>query len=338
MKKVLVGLSGGVDSTISVILLKEQGYSVEGLYMKLHEKEGYHEVHLARAQKAADFVGIPLHVLDLKNRFEDKVFKPFIQTYQDGSTPNPCAICNKTMKFGEMIKYADKIGAEFLATGHYVNCDGEYLISATDESKDQTYFLYNIDKKILPRLLFPLGNKRKDDIKELASSISGLESFASQKESTEICFVDGEYTDFLRLHVDVDIPGDVLNLDGDVVGKHKGYMHYTIGKRRGFSVNGAHEPHYVLSIDAKNNTITVGKKEQLETFDVILKNLNMFDERVEFDATIKLRYRTTPLPCHIKIEDKMAYVKLHKSAFGIASGQAGVIYDKDKLLGGGVIV
>jgi len=337
-EKILVGMSGGVDSTITTLLLKEQGYDVEGLYMKLHSKPGYHEIHQARAQKAADFVGIKLHVLDLQKTFNEKVFQPFIDTYAEGKTPNPCALCNRNLKFGEMIKFADKIGAQYLATGHYIKTDGEYLYSADDDTKDQSYFLFYINREILPRLKFPLGERHKKDIKELAASIKGLESFSSQAESSEICFVETTYTNLLKDYVEVDQVGEVLDKEGNVIGEHKGYMHYTIGKRKGFTVHGAHDPHFVLSINPKKNQIVVGKKEDLACYDVKLNNLNMFDDRKEFDTTVKLRYRTKAVACHVRIEEDIAYLRLKESVFGVAVGQAAVFYDDDKLIGGGWII
>ena len=336
-KKVLVGMSGGVDSTITALLLKEEGYEVEGLYMKLHSKPGYHEIHQARAQKAADFVGIKLNVLDLQETFKKEVFQPFIDTYAEGKTPNPCALCNRSLKFGEMIKFADKIGADYLATGHYIKTDGEYFYEADDDTKDQSYFLFYVHKEILPRLLFPLGSRKKSDIKEIAASIKGLESFSSQSESSEICFVETTYTDLLKDYVAVDNAGEVLDKDGNVVGEHKGYMHYTIGKRKGFTVKGAHEPHYVLSIDAQRNQIVVGKKEELACNRVILDKLNMFSDKKKFNTTVKLRYRTIAVSCKVVIENEKAYVELDESVFGVAVGQAAVFYDDDKLIGGGWI-
>jgi tRNA-specific 2-thiouridylase len=337
-KKVLIGMSGGVDSTVSTLLLKEQGYEVEGVYMKLHSKPGYHEIHQARAQKAADFAGVKLHILDLQDKFNEKVFRPFIETYQEGKTPNPCALCNRNIKFGAMVAFADEIGADYVATGHYIRHNGQYLLQAHDDTKDQSYFLFYIDPALVPRLLFPLGERHKSDIKAFAASVPGLESFASQGESSEICFVETTYMDVLKPYVPVDQEGDVLDLEGKVVGKHKGYMHYTIGKRKGFNVHGAHDPHFVVAIKPETNQIVVGPREALECRSVELENVNMFDSRKEFDCEVKLRYRTTAVPCHVVIEGNRAKVELKEPVFGVASGQAGVFYDGEKLLGGGWII
>lgn len=331
-------MSGGVDSTVSTLLLKEEGYEVEGVYLKLHSKPGYHEIHQARAQKAADFAGVNLHILDLQEIFKEKVVDPFISTYKEGKTPNPCALCNRNLKFGEMMQFADVVGADYLATGHYIQHDGTYLLQAEDDTKDQSYFLFYINKDVVPRLLFPLGSRHKKDVKKFAANIEGLESFASQPESSEICFVETTYTEVLKDYVQVDQPGDVLDSDGNVVGEHKGYMHYTVGKRKGFTVNGAHDPHFVTKIIPEKNQIVVGLKHELECFDVEIKDVNMFDERTSFDTTVKLRYRTYSVPCHVEIEGNRGTIKLAEAVLGVASGQAAVFYDDNKLIGGGWIV
>ena len=330
-------MSGGVDSTMSALFLKEDGYEVEGVYMRLHNKPNYHEIHQARAKEAADYIGVKLHILSLEELFMQKVVDPFVKSYESGLTPNPCALCNRSLKFGQMVDFADKIGADYVATGHYIQSDGKYLYKASDDTKDQSYFLFNIQASIVPRLIFPLAKRSKDDIKELASSISALKSFATQSESSEICFVDGVYTDVLKEYVDVDMPGEVLNSNLEVVGEHKGYMHYTVGKRRGFSVNGAHEPHYVLKTIPKTNQIIVGKRDELSCNRVVLRDLNMFETKDKYRATVKLRYRTKAVECDVVIDDNRAFVELHESVFGVACGQAGVFYDGDRLIGGGWI-
>ena len=215
-KKVLLGLSGGVDSTVTAILLQKEGYEVEGVYMKLHEKEGYHEENFAKAQRVASYLGIKIHFLDLSEAFKKEVYDYFVERYKEGLTPNPCVMCNRTIKFGKMIEFADSVGAELISTGHYVKCDGKSIFMAKDKSKDQSYFLCEINKEVLPRLIFPMGDWFKEDVKALATDIDILEDIATQKESSEICFVENDYTEILEKHMDIDMLGETLDTEGNV--------------------------------------------------------------------------------------------------------------------------
>lgn len=336
-KKVLVGMSGGVDSTVSAILLQKQGYEVEGVYMKLHHKEGYHEENFKKAQRVGEYLGIKVHFLDLSREFKEEVYDYFVDAYKAGLTPNPCVMCNRTIKFGKMVEFADSIGAEYIATGHYINSDGAFIYMGKDPNKDQSYFLCEVKKEVVPRLIFPLGDWVKEDVKAYAADIEVLKDFATQKESSEICFVENTYDEVLARHMDIDMPGETVDTEGNVVGTHKGYMHYTIGKRRGFFVNGAHDPHFVVAIKPQANQIVVGTKEKLEVDHFEIKQINLFEEKQEFDCTVKVRYRTQAVPCHVKIEGDRATVKLQEPVFGLAHGQIAAFYEEEKLLGGGVI-
>jgi len=335
--KVLVGMSGGVDSTVAAILLQKEGYEVEGVYMKLHHKPGYHEENYEKAQQVGRYLGIQVHFYDLSEAFNNDVYEYFVESYKEGLTPNPCVICNRTIKFGKMVEFADSIGAKYVATGHYLKCDGQYIYAAEDLNKDQSYFLCEVKKEVLPRLLFPLGSWLKDDVKALAAKIEVLKDFATQKESTEICFVENSYDEILAKHMEIDIPGETVDSEGNVVGTHKGYMHYTIGKRRGFFVNGAHDPHFVLAIEPEKNQIVVGTKEKLEVNAFEVKQINLFEALTAFDCEVKVRYRTKAVPCHVKIEGESASIILKEPVFGLAKGQIAAFYDGDRLLGGGVI-
>ncbi len=334
-KKVMVGMSGGIDSSVTAYMLQKDGFEVEGCYLKLHDRsDGYHEKNLAYIEDVAKFLNIKYHVLDLTKKFEQEVYDYFIDSYLEGTTPNPCVKCNRQIKFGAMLDFAKEHGASYLATGHYVKTDGKFFYQADDDTKDQSYFLSQVDKEALPFMMFPLSTYKKEDIIKFGTELDvAYKRITEKNESQEICFVETVYTDVVKRHANIDIPGKVLDEQGNVVGEHKGYMHYTIGKRRGFTVHGAHEPHFVTKLNPKDNTIIVGKKQALEVNQVEAENLNMFIDEEEFDCTVKLRYRSTSVPCKVVIKDDKATINLKEPAFGVAAGQLAVFYEEDKVIG-----
>ena len=337
-KKVLIGLSGGVDSAFATYLLKKQGYEVEALYLKLHGREDYFQENITKAKYIANVLNVSLHILDVQKDFFQTVYKPFVETYISGATPNPCIVCNREMKFGKMFEFAKKIGADYLATGHYLKHDNKFLIEGKDKNKDQSYFLFNIDKYLIPHLIFPLGDYLKSEVVQEIAKIPELKDIASNRESLEICFVENSYVDIIRDYKNVDEVGDVLDENGNLIGKHKGYIHYTIGKRKGFTLKVAHEPHYVTKIIPEKNQIVVGTRNKLKKYEATLGNLNMFIDETEFQAEVKLRYRSKLLKADVKIENEIAKIKLHEPIFGLAKGQAGVFYRDKKVIGGGWIL
>jgi tRNA-specific 2-thiouridylase len=338
-KKVIVGLSGGIDSSMTAYLLQKDGYEVEGIYMKLHETvRGYHEKNLEHIDKVAKFLDIKYHILDLTDEFKDEVYDYFVNSYIDGLTPNPCVKCNDKIKFGKLYEKAMSLGGDYLSTGHYAKSDGEFIYKADDLSKDQSYFLGQVKQEVLPKLIFPMSKYTKEYIKAEAMKIPVMVEIASKKESQEICFVDTVYTDILKKHTNIDKEGKTLDMDGNVVGHHKGYMHYTVGKRRGFYVHGAHEPHFVLSQDKKNNTITVGKKADLAINEVLCDKLNMFISDSSFTCEVKLRFRSQVVTCDVNIENNLCQIILKEPVYGVATGQVAVFYDGDKVIGSGYII
>jgi len=334
-KKVMVGMSGGIDSSVTAYMLQKEGFEVEGCYLKLHNRtDGYHERNLEYIEDVAKFLNIKYHILDLADKFTAEVYDYFVDSYLEGTTPNPCVKCNRQIKFGAMLTFAKEHGASFLATGHYAKTDGKFFYEADDKTKDQSYFLSQVDKEALPYMMFPLSTYKKEDIVKFGAKLdSAYKRITEKNESQEICFVETVYTDVVKKHANIDTPGNVLDEKGNIIGEHKGYAHYTIGKRRGFSVKGAHEPHFVTKLNPKDNTIVVGKKAALEINKVIAENLNMFIEDKEFSCSVKLRYRSASTPCDIKIENDNVTISLKEPVFGVATGQLAVFYDEQKVIG-----
>lgn len=353
--KILVAMSGGVDSTVTAYTLLQQGHEVEGCYMKLHGKPNYHEANIAKVEKAAQFLGIKHHILDLQDDFKERVYMPFVASYKAGKTPNPCAWCNRFIKLGKLLEFAKSLNCEKLATGHYARVENGLLKTAFDETKDQSYFLASADKSALSYLIFPLGEKKKEAVKAFAASIKELESFATQKESAEICFVENTYIEVLQQFMPTNVKGSVLNSSGKIIGKHDGYMHYTIGKRRGFEVRGAHEPHFVLKIKPQSNEIVVGLKDELKVSEFELEKINLLvdktflsenkllqnslnAENFSFKCEVKIRYRSKSTACVVQVLPNLSTkITLLEPVYALASGQMAVFYDKDTVLASGFI-
>lgn len=342
-KKVALLMSGGVDSSYCAHLLQTQGYEVVGIYLKLHNKEEKHNVFIANCQKVAKHLGLEFHIIEAQNEFKQVVYDEFIAAYKRGETPNPCAICNPQIKFGLAFEKARGFGADFIATGHYARiCDYngiKRIQKAYDSTKDQSYFLYALSQDSINSIIFPLGGHKKSDIKPIAlEMLPFLGTLQTYKDSQEICFVESDYIDLLKKYEQVEQVGKVKNTKGEVIGEHKGYMQYTIGKRRGFSVFGAHEPHYVMDINPKTNEIVAGTKDELKTMRVKAQNRSLPKDFKGGEYEVKIRYRSEPIKATIHIHNDIITAELKEPAFGVAKGQALVAYDGEVVLGGGVIV
>lgn len=336
--KIALLMSGGIDSSYSAYLLKNQGHEVIGIYLKLHEDEKKHAINIANIEKVSHHLGIQTHILDAKALFKEHVYDYFVRSYEQGLTPNPCAFCNPKMKFGFAFEKAMEMGCERIATGHYARVENGHIKEAFDMSKDQSYFLFGLKKEVIEKIIFPLGDMCKVDIKPIAlEKLPWLGTLETYKESQEICFVTDTYIEILKKHINVDQKGFVKDVEGKVIGEHKGYMHYTIGKRKGLTINGAHDPHFVVNIDAKTNTVIAGTKEDLLQTKVIAENFSLGEDFKEGEYAVKVRYRSPKTKAHVKIENGKIIAELEEGVFGLASGQALVVYQDDLVVGGGWI-
>ncbi|HEX8683156.1 MAG TPA: tRNA 2-thiouridine(34) synthase MnmA [Ardenticatenaceae bacterium] len=359
-KRVVVAMSGGVDSSVAALLLHQQGYEVIGLMLRLWSGEqGYEDefgfkhngcctpdaVEDARGLAAA--LGAPFYLKNLEENFYEAVVSPFIESYLDGKTPNPCLNCNRTVRFTHLLNLATMLGADYLATGHYarIRQDNEgtfHLLKGMDAKKDQSYVLHSLTQEKLARLLFPVGEMTKDEVRAIAAEY-GL-PMASKHDSMDLCFIaSGDYRDFLLRHAPEGKirPGPVLYRGETEVGQHEGLPFYTIGQRRGLGIAWS-EPLYVLGSDPSRNALIVGEKDELRTHSVEIERVNWIagappDNR--FETTARIRYKAVEVPCTVEVTgETTARVTFHAPQSAVTPGQGCVFYEGDECLGGGLFV
>jgi tRNA-uridine 2-sulfurtransferase len=345
--KIAVAMSGGADSSVSAWMLKKQGYDTAGFFMNL----GFGSPK--NAEKAARKLGIPFYKIDLRKKFKKSVIDYFISEYKNLRTPNPCVVCNQLIKFGWLLSAAREKGYEKIATGHYARIKKDkngvfHLFSGRDKAKDQSYFLHKLDQNQLSKIIFPLGELVKKEIVKIAEKENiKLE----KKESQEICFIKGgDYREFIKKYLSGKhfSPGEIVNLENKTVGRHSGLINYTIGQRRCIEQSAAKnenkKPLYVAGFRKKENKLVVGKEKDVYAGNMILENVTWISKTAEKKAfqnkgiSVKIRYRSVPVACAIKLSKAGLEAKFKKPQRAITPGQYAVFYLKDEVLGGGVIL
>jgi tRNA-specific 2-thiouridylase len=351
-KKVVVAMSGGVDSSVAAALLQQQGYEVIGMMMRLWSEPGRSAQNrcctpesMAIARKVAGQLDIPFYAVNAQESFRNTVVEYFLDGYKSGVTPNPCLACNRHIRWEFLLDRALAMGADFMATGHYArvdHADGDYvkLYEAIDKNKDQSYVLSVLKQRQLKHALFPLGVYTKPEVRDIASELD-LPA-AESKESQDLCFLGGEdYRDFLDRHVpELSIPGPITNTEGEALGQHDGLVNYTIGQRKGLGLS-SHVPLYVLGKKQKTNTLIVGNRDQLGDSDFTTKQMNWISGETpneDFQAQVKIRYKASKASAHIQPQkDGSARILFDEPQRGLTPGQAAVIYSDEEVMGSGLI-
>ena len=339
MARVLLGMSGGVDSSVAAYLLKEEGHEVVGVTMSLfNQTEEAREKQIGDAKRVCEKLNIEHHVVDYQNEFNENIIKDFIDNYLNGKTPNPCVLCNKKFKFGALWQKAQELNCEYIATGHYADMkDGN--IYKMNSSKDQSYFLYQINKEVVPHILFPLNKfSNKEEIRNIATR-ENLVEVADKKDSQDICFIEaGNYTKFLEENLDT-LPdkGNFILTNGETIGNHKGIIYYTIGQRKGLGIS-YKTPLYVVNIDKINNQVILGTEEELYKRVVYIEDINLHVNNLPNNLQAKTRFRSDFYPCRVELlDDNSMKVIFDNPVKSPTPGQSLVLYSNDMLVGGGII-
>ncbi len=338
-RKVAVALSGGVDSAVAAAVLQEEGHEVIGVHMELWRAGDARDGAREDARAVCRALNIPFHSLDFSSQFQGQVVDYFCQEYARGRTPNPCVACNRLIKFDLLLAAVEELGAECLATGHYARIGASYgnyhLLKAARPSVDQSYFLYTLKESALPRLLFPLGAFSKAQVRQLAAA-RGL-PVAGKPKSQDLCFVpDGHHGDFLEARL-APVPGDIVDLEGKVLGRHRGIAFYTVGQRAGLGTAGRRL--FVLRLDPVSHTVVVGAQEDLLASGLVAGDLSFVcvKPRRTLEVTAKVRFRTPEVGARLRIFTEEAEVLFDQPQRAIAPGQAVVFYHGEEVLGGGII-
>lgn len=363
-KRVVIAMSGGVDSSSAAAILKQHGYDCIGIYLNfwsdpvcdlkgknLPQNKCCTKESLEDAREVAAKLQIPFYVFDIKEKFKKEVVDYFLEIYAGGKTPNPCVRCNREIKFGELLKYADKLGADFLATGHYARIKktkkGFELFEAKDKQKDQSYFLYHLTQEKLARIIFPVGEFLKSEVYARAKAC-GLDRVYKKKESQNVCFFAEKTPEqFLKRHLAAKFfkQGLIVTVDGKKIGIHKGLPLYTIGQRRGLGIGGISgetksEQWYVVEIDRAKNRLIVGRKKDLLKKTFVCKELSFVDGKIpkgKIDVDVKIRHRAPKIPSILEVFGKKGVIMSLEGFRGVCPGQAAVFYTGEKVIGGGII-